>query len=293
MEVPVTPFHAVWLDALRRVTRDGHVTAPRGKQVLEQLGFKVRFDALTALLVHPTRALNYRFAVAEWLWIVSGSDRLAPLVRYNSRMAEFSDDGETLRGAYGPRLLPQWRYVLEKLREDPDTRQAVAQIWTPSPAPSRDVPCTLSAQFLARGGRLHGLWRMRSSDLWLGLPYDAFSFARLTASVAGALNLRAGFVEIDAGSSHLYEEHWSHAAEVLERARDARSVFLDPLPGFPPLGVEYLVEHGRRGSRDQDFGLLAARWHDRPWSVYAEVLESRTSAVALELLERAGRKEAA
>jgi len=280
----IPPFHVEWLRALKSVFQEGRPSAPRGRGVLELLGRAVRFDGNRALLVHPTRKLNYRFAVAEWLWIAAGRGDLTPLVRYNPRMAEFSDDGTRLAGAYGPRLAHQWGYVLDKLREDPDSRQAVAQIWTANPGRSKDVPCTMAAQFLLRGGRLHSIWTMRSSDLWLGLPYDAFSFSRLAASVAGCLGVPQGFVEIAAGSSHLYDVDFSLARQVLAEEEAAYSVHLEELDGFPPYGAHALLDVGVRRPAD---GALAAEWFRAPWQAYGLALESRGSLEALGHLLRA------
>jgi thymidylate synthase len=146
---------------------------------------------------------------AEALWILDGSDQLSELVRYNPNMAAFSDDGVTLAGAYGPRIMPQIPYVVSKLREDRDTRQAALTIWTPSPAPSKDIPCTVAMDFKVRDGKLNLHVFMRSSDIWLGLPYDVFSFscvAYLVCSILG--DVTPGTLYLTAASSHLYERHW-------------------------------------------------------------------------------------
>jgi hypothetical protein len=79
------------------------------------------------------------------------------------------------------------------------------------------------------------------------------------------LGLRTGFVEIHAGSSHLYKEHWGSAIRVIGRRPDGRTVRSPELTGFPQ---------------------FAGTFHQEPWSRYADVLESRSSAAALEVLER-------
>lgn len=203
-----------------------YVVEPRGKRVAEQLHRTITVDIERSLLLVPQRKLNYRFAAAEALWIMLGDDRVAPLAKHNKRMAEFSDDGVRLAGAYGPRLLPQLQYVVEALIADRDTRQAVASIWTPSPQPSKDIPCTLALTFMIRDGRLHAHAFMRSSDVWLGVPYDLFSFSCYATLIAALHNARVGgdkLVELGrlhltAASSHLYAEHAALAAAVVGAA---------------------------------------------------------------------------
>src|SRR5690606_12261131 len=128
-----------------------------------------------------------------------------------------------LAGAYGPPWVDQIPYVIEAFKRDPFTRQAVVSIWRPRPAASRDIPCTLSLQYLLRPtvaayGReqsrltLHCVAAMRSSDAWLGVPYDVATFSVLAAFLA--IRLRAVGVDVRgigeltllAGSQHLYQQ---------------------------------------------------------------------------------------
>jgi thymidylate synthase len=54
---------------------------------------------------------------------------------------------------------------------------------------------------------------MRSSDAWLGLPYDIFNFSMITAKVACMYNklqadkIRLGDLYLTMASSHLYEQN--------------------------------------------------------------------------------------
>lgn len=204
----------VWLQLLEDL-ETAPVVAPRGKSTREHLGTQLRFGSQWALLTAPERKLNYRFAAAEALWILLGMDDVAPLARVNPKMAQFSDDGRSLAGAYGVRFAEQLNYVLRALSADPLTRQAIIEIWRPEPPPSRDIPCTLSWQFLQRDGVLHLAATMRSSDAWLGVPYDAFSFAVVLQYVAGLAGFQPGRVTMTLGSSHIYEEHWAAAYDLV------------------------------------------------------------------------------
>src|SRR5205814_10655140 len=127
---------------------------PRGQKIMELLHTQITVPARSNIIVDPNRDLNYRFMIAEWLWIQAGRQDVAFPASYNSQVKQFSDDGVIFNGAYGPRLQPQWKRVISTLRRDPDSRQAVAVIWRPDDANdiamgvSKDVPCTIAAQFL-------------------------------------------------------------------------------------------------------------------------------------------------
>jgi thymidylate synthase len=159
------------------------------------------------VLHHPVRDLNYRFMIAEWLWMSLGREDVDSLDRYNSIIKRFSDDGKTFAGAYGPRWIHQRRYVLDCLTNDPDSRQALATLWSPNPRTSKDIPCTIMFQFMIRDKKLHMTAKMRSSDIWLGLPYDFFNFSQLGNEVAGEMGLERGTLTMELTSSHIYEDN--------------------------------------------------------------------------------------
>jgi thymidylate synthase len=194
--------------------------APRGQGTREYLGFTTKVDMQYPIVTIPSRKLNYRFMAAEAYWILTGQQGLDELTPYCERMKQFSDDGMTLSGAYGPRFLSQVRYISDVLSGGPETRQAVMTLWERNPRPSRDIPCTVSLQWLLRDNKLHCIANMRSSDCWLGWPYDVFSFTMMSAYVllqmsnTRAHNYELGTLRIFSGSQHLYDRDAGRAIEV-------------------------------------------------------------------------------
>ena len=98
-------------------------------------------DTHKPFFVSPVRKPNYRFGLAESCWILSGSDDAELIGRFNKRMLEFSDDGRTMWGAYGPRLIGQLDHVVSSLKRDPDSRQGVVTTWRPMLPPYRVWDC--------------------------------------------------------------------------------------------------------------------------------------------------------
>jgi thymidylate synthase len=177
---------------------------------------------------------------AEAYWILSGDDSVAGIAPYNSRISEFSDDGERFFGAYGPKILGQLEYVVAKLKADHDTRQAGLTIWRENPPTTKDVPCTVAAFFSLRGMTLNAHVFMRSSDVWLGVPYDVFNFSMLAHLICGHLNderaaddvYSPGKLYLTAASSHLYETNWDDAklclsSQVLDQAETPKVLWND------------------------------------------------------------------
>ena len=170
----------------------------------------------------PERELGYKFMFAEAHWILSGDNRVSTIKPYSNVIKRFSDDGVFYFGAYGPKVVDQLPYICKALNDDIDTRQACINIWREKPPVSKDVPCTLSLQFLVRRGTLYVIANMRSNDVWLGWPYDNFNFSMIGLSVCLLMkeihgkDLKLGMLTNNAGSRHLYKENFEKAFKVVD-----------------------------------------------------------------------------
>jgi thymidylate synthase len=201
----------VYQQALIDVMTFGQETHPRGFNCKELSPYIIELrHPERNILDDNIRKINKAFAAAEWLWIITGCDDVAFISKFNSRIAQFSDDGETFFGAYGPRFIKQIPQVLKTLTDDPWTRQAIITIWRENPPKTKDVPCTVMLHFMQRPlGFLNLIVYMRSNDIWLGLPYDIHNFTSIQIMVAKMLDLKLGtYTQVD-GSLHAYEKDWS------------------------------------------------------------------------------------
>lgn len=200
-----------WRRALYHLTHYGEQVSPRGKPSRELLGFQTRIPMWDPIVTVPERKLGYKFMIAEAYWILTGDNRVSTIAPYSKQISQFSDDGQVFFGAYGPKVEDQLEYVVKKLTEDPFSRQAVVNIWREKPPQTKDVPCTLSAQWFIRDGLLYCVDTMRSSDIILGWPYDIFNFSMLSVGLAcllrqHGLEVGLGDLILTAGSQHLYEK---------------------------------------------------------------------------------------
>lgn len=200
----------VWLNLVGDLLKHGHRAAPRGKSVLELVGYRTRINMYTPMVEVPDRKIGRKFRAAEAAWILSGDNRVETIAPYAKHIADFSDDGVTFAGAYGPQLQPQLEYVASCLATDRESRQAVTTIWRQNPLPSKDIPCTVAVQWLIRNDKLHCVDFMRSSDAWLGWPYDVFNFSMQTYWLqkhlrrVHGIQVGLGQLTLMAGSQHLY-----------------------------------------------------------------------------------------
>lgn len=166
------------------------------------------------VLFSDTRDANPFFHLIEALWILAGRRDVRPLARFNPRMADYSDSGYAFHGAYGWRLRAYdgdyLKRVVDQLRRDPDSRQAVLAIWRPeldAAGGSRDIPCNDMVMFKVRDNRLNMSVLNRSNDmLWGAYGANAVQFAFLLEYVAAAIGVAPGEYRQVSDSFHVYAD---------------------------------------------------------------------------------------
>ena len=218
MKIEADSIDRLYVDACQHLYYNNMEAQPRGFQCFETSPAHLILQNPRAnILGNPTRKISRHFMMAEFLWMLRGSNDLDEIAFYNKYLRAYSDDGKTLSGAYGPKIEDQFSLIIEKLKEDPETRQAVMTIWERNPEPSKDIPCTVALQFIRRPShRLNLIVYMRSNDIWLGFPYDVFNFTSWQIMLAGFLGLEVGTYHHIAGSFHVYKEHKERLLEVCE-----------------------------------------------------------------------------
>ncbi|MFJ9752874.1 thymidylate synthase [Streptomyces chartreusis] len=189
------------------------------------------------------RRSNLVFNLAEALWYFSGRGDLEYISYYAPGIRRFVLGSDALTGtAYGPRIftfgpsrLDQWASVVETLREDPDTKRAVVQIYRPEELTvpgNPDVACTIGLQFLARNDRLNLVTYMRANDAYRGIASDIFSFTFLQELMARELGLEVGRYTHMVGSLHLYEPDVGPARRLVASPHD-QGATRDRMPDMP------------------------------------------------------------
>lgn len=234
--------------ALALLRDKGKPIAPRSMPTLEIEGpFATTYThPQEMVLFGPVRDANPFFHFFEALWILAGRDDVKFLAWFLPGMAEFSDDGYKFHAPYGYRLRhgfgdDQIEQAITKLREDPDSRQAVMSIWSPRLdwLRTKDVPCNDMLMFKVRDGALRMTVCNRSNDAVLG-AYGAnvVQFSTLLVYMAARIGVSVGSYTQVSDSFHVYRDnpYWvkwleTHTAGVEEVSdpyvdRPMRSTYL-------------------------------------------------------------------
>jgi thymidylate synthase len=232
---------------IQDIIRNGRVVHPRSQNPAAVATKEI--SPITTTVLHPRRHLitsagrpvNVAFALAEVLWILQGRDDVEMLEFYNSNISQFSDNGSTFNAPYGHRLrhafgFDQIEDVVMTLSEDPNSRQAVMNIWHPRmdrgwepvrevdsqahdsegmrQRQTRDRACNLMSHLMIRDDKLQWVQFQRSNDAIWGVPYNWMQFSHLQAWIAGLLGIEMGPFHHVVHSMHIYERHWEEAERI-------------------------------------------------------------------------------
>lgn len=231
---------------------------PRGTSTREFSG-PVNWTVLepwNCWLTYEDRKLNPFFAAAEIFWILSGNDNVDWICRFNENMRTFSDEGHpTFNAGYGNRIrryqtahgsYDQLQTVVDRLKQDRDTRRAVVGLWDPykDGLDRNDIACNNIVNFLIRGDKLHTTVDIRSNDFIWGVPYNMIQFQHLAMLVQGEYNwvrdsslprVYRGAHHVHANSLHMYMDNTFEKYDgIVDRMTYSR--------GTMPVGQEFCNE---------------------------------------------------
>ena len=225
-------FHEVYRDLLSDLLVEGLVETNRrtGARIkVKRGGTAFAVDLRDGLL--PTVGLRKTFpksAAAEVAWFIQGTQDVEFIRGYAPLWDKFVEaDGRTVEAAYGYR----WQHhfgrnqlleAVQALKEDSSNRRVYVSAWDPSAdglltKGQRNVPCPTSFTLSILDGELHSSLFLRSSDVFVGLPYDVMGHALLVAALARDLFVVPGVLHVTLAHAHLYEHHWDLGIEALKQ----------------------------------------------------------------------------
>lgn len=243
-------FEEAYPKLLEALLIEGEEVSPRGMLTKEitPVGITIK-NPKKRVISNPVRRLNYGFMNAELLWMLRGSNNVHEIAHYNRQWLNFTDDGETLNGAYGQRIwawdglcdiweeswideegnphtdfkcehivIDQFQKAYEQLLQDRDSRQATIVLFNPVQdyRVTKDKPCTNLLRFSIRNNKLNMTVFMRSNDIMKGFPYDTYNFTMMQEIMAGKLGVEMGKYTHIADSLHIYEDDFDWAKDIID-----------------------------------------------------------------------------
>lgn len=159
-------------------------------------------EPMERVLFLPERDANPFFHLHEGLWMLAGRNDVASVAAFVARMRDFSDDGETLHGAYGHRWRchfdrDQLELIASRLRVNPEDRRCVLAMWDAAEdldVSSQDLPCNTHVYFsVSWEGRLDMTVCCRSNDIiWGAYGANAVHMSMLQEYMAAKIGTEVG-----------------------------------------------------------------------------------------------------
>jgi thymidylate synthase len=233
-----------YLDLLQDILDNGATKSDRtGTGTLSVFGRQYRHNLADGFPLLTTKKLHLKSIINELIWFLNG-DTNTRWLKENG--VSIWDEWATEDGDLGPIYGAQWTawptrdggainqidYVVDCLRNNPDSRRILFHGWNVEYLPDERMspqdnvragrmalpPCHLLYQFYVADGRLSAQLFIRSSDSFLGLPYNTASLAVLTLMLAQQCALEPAEIIICTGDTHIYSNHIEQVREQLSRA---------------------------------------------------------------------------
>ncbi|MFB6193981.1 MAG: thymidylate synthase [Halobaculum sp.] len=233
-----------YLDTVQTVLREGtHKPNRTGVDTVSGFsrGYEVDLaDGFPLLTTKDLSGFRWNSLIHEFLWYLSGQEHVRELREETSIWDAWADEAGRLDTAYGRfwrrypvpegglegeawpeegqrwvtvedradgdrRTFDQLQYVLDTLRESPESRRLVVNAWHPANAAVSTLPpCHYTFVFNVQGDRLNLHLTQRSGDLALGIPFNVAAYSLLLTVVAQRTGFEPGRVAHDIVDAHVY-----------------------------------------------------------------------------------------
>ena len=235
-------------ELLKDILENGVVKGDRtGTGTTSVFGRQLRHDLGKGFPLLTTKKLHFKSITNELIWFLSGNTNIRWL---NDHGVSIWNEWATEDGELGPVYGKQWTawptkdggsinqidYVVNTLRTNPNSRRILFHGWNPEYLPDESQsprenarqgrmalpPCHLLYQFYVANGKLSAQLYIRSSDSFLGLPYNIASLALLTHMLAQQCDLVPYEIVVSIGDLHAYSNHMAQIQTQL--AREVRAL---------------------------------------------------------------------
>jgi thymidylate synthase len=232
-----------YLELLDDILSNGVQKGDRtGTGTLSVFGRQYRHNLQDGFPLLTTKKLHFKSIANELLWFLRGDTNTQWLTENGvSIWNEWADDNGDLGPLYGKQWtawptkdggsINQIDYIVDCLKNNPNSRRILFHGWNVEYLPDESIspqenvrqgrmalpPCHLLYQFYVANNRLSAQLYIRSSDSFLGLPYNTASLALLVHMLAQQCDLDVGEVVVSTGDSHIYSNHLEQVNTQLAR----------------------------------------------------------------------------
>jgi len=207
----MSKFESDYRKLLTRVLKEGTQVKNRtGVNAITSFGESLIIDLTKGFPIVTGKKIFFDKALHEYLWIKDGGTKIKYLndngiTWWNS----YADASGYLGKTYGYQMRcfngeeDQLMRAISEIKNK--SRRAHITMWNPSDLDEQALPCCYTGiTFVRIGDELNMSIDFRSSDLFLGLPYDIIFGALLLNDVAEFCELNVGKLKMNLNNAHIY-----------------------------------------------------------------------------------------
>lgn len=258
-----------YLKLLHRILKDGKTKQSRGNVPIKSVfGAQLRFDLRYGFPLLTTKEMiGFKSLTHEMLWFISGNCQTTKYLNDNGVKIwnNFEDASSVKEGTLGRIYGVQWRHwrrpdgtefdqlqwAIDEVKNNPNSKATIVSGWNAGElSEMRLPPCHTLFQLDVIKGKLYMQLYQRSSDVFLGLPFNIAQYTELLLMIAKITGLEARELVVSIGDAHLYHNQLEAAREQVVRK---------------PKRFPKLVIHGDQKSIDdfkfEDFEVIGYESH--------------------------------
>lgn len=134
---------------------------------------------------------------------------------------EFLNEQGRFDYSYNNRMHLSLNCTINELRRNPDSRQAIINVWDPQIDPpnlggKRRVPCSMYYQILVRNDQVDIIYNQRSADMVVHFGNDVYLAWQLMLHVSHQIDIDSGHLYHNIGSLHSYKKDWPQLKQCIE-----------------------------------------------------------------------------
>jgi len=217
-------FSNIFIDTIKDINKNGNEGRPRELKVKEKFFSDLTINPTLPIAHFRARPFNWKYFAGELAWYLKRDNNINYINHFSKFWSNITNPGTNeINSNYGSLVIgEQLEWVIKSLRDDKNTRQAIAFFNRPQFQfeGNKDFVCTMYANFFIRDNKLNMKVQMRSNDVFYGLTFDAPFFAFLQQSVYQCLldlypDLELGNYHHFADNIHFYERHFDLADKIM------------------------------------------------------------------------------
>ncbi|MGQ9799054.1 MAG: thymidylate synthase [Ignavibacterium sp.] len=227
-------------DLVKLVMNEGVRKSSRtGVDTISYFGAFYKVDLSAGFPLLTTKKMEWKSLLYEVLWYLSGEEHIRNLKQHTKIWNAWADENGRLQTAYGrfwrrypvpdkfaaldgeifvdetnpfvkrepngALVFDQVGWVINEIKNNPNSRRLVITAWHPANAViSKLPPCHYTFAFNVSNGKLNCHLTQRSGDIALGIPFNLAAYSILTQIIAQETNLQLGYFAHTIIDAHIY-----------------------------------------------------------------------------------------